>query len=291
MSLGGYLETLAARLAFKTLKSLPFATASALGGGIARLVGPRLGVSGRARRHLAMALPGLSPAEITTIVRGMWDNLGRTAAELPHLPRIRLGGQPAIDIVGFETVDRLLAEGRRIVFVSAHIGNWELLPLAATGRGIDLLYAYRAANNPAIDALIQAHRASPGVPKGAQGARALLKHLRGGGHLSFLIDQKMNDGIAVPFFGRLAMTAAAPVEMAMRYDAVLLPARVIRHPGPRFEIRIEPPVEPDRTLGHHAAVLGATTALNAVIERWVRETPEQWFWLHRRWPSTEIGTD
>jgi KDO2-lipid IV(A) lauroyltransferase len=100
-----------------------------------------------------------------------------------------------------------------------------------------------------------------------------------------LVDQKMNDGIAVPFFGRDAMTAPAIAELALRYDCTVLPARVERLPGAKFHVTVFPP-HPLPTSGDKAAdVLALMTTINATLEGWIRERPGHWFWLHRRWPD------
>jgi KDO2-lipid IV(A) lauroyltransferase len=109
--------------------------------------------------------------------------------------------------------------------------------------------------------------------------------LRRGAHLTMLADQKMNDGIPVPFFGRPAMTAPALAALALRFDCDLLPARVERLSGARFRLTVFPPLPLPRSGDHHADVATLMTRVNQTLERWVRDRPEQWFWLHRRWPD------
>ena len=267
---------------------LPLDRASALGGWLGRNIGPTLGVSKRARLNLAAAMPDLTSAQIENIVRGMWDNLGRVAAEYPHLRAIRVfepGGR--VETAGFEHVDHARAAGRRMIFFSAHLANWEIAALAAGQYGIDIAQIYRAANNPLVDRLVARLRGELGelIPKGALGSRRAVAALRRGGHLSMLVDQKLNDGIAVPFFGRRAMTAPALALLALHYDCDVLPARVERFEGVRFRLTIYPPLELPKSGNRNADVLGLMTAVNATLEGWIRERPEQWFWLHRRWPD------
>ncbi|MBI1985745.1 MAG: lauroyl acyltransferase, partial [Rhodospirillales bacterium] len=117
------------------------------------------------------------------------------------------------------------------------------------------------------------------------GARLLLKSLKEGKHLGMLVDQKMNDGIPVKFFGRDVMTAPALAELALRFDCPVVPARVVRLKGARFKLVIEPPLKLVRTGDHEADVVANMAQVNALIEKWVRDTPEQWLWLHNRWPD------
>jgi KDO2-lipid IV(A) lauroyltransferase len=282
-------EALGAHLLFGLFRVLPVDAASALGGFIARTVGPRLGGSKRAVINLRRAMPELSDSDIRRVVRGMWDNLGRVVAEYPHLGRFRVyekGGR--VEHVGTELVDPILAAGRPILFVSAHFGNWEVATLAATQRGLKVAQIYRAANNPHVDALVTEFRSIVGselIPKGMVAARRSMEALKDGRHLALLVDQKMNDGIAVPFFGRDAMTAPAVAQLAMRYNAAIIPARVERLEGAHFRLTVFPEVEHPRSGDRQADLRAILARVNGVIESWIRERPEQWFWLHRRWPD------
>ena len=289
LSFGQRLEGWGARTLFRFAGALPLSWASALGGMIARTIGPRLRVTRRARRHLAQAIPELTPQQQTTILRDMWDNLGRVAFEYPHVPRLRVyePGSP-VEIIGAEHLDAAAASGRPVLVFSGHLGNWEIGALAVVQRGLPLLQIYRAANNPAVESLMVAFRKTLGVEavsKGAKGGRRSATVIRAGGIVGMLVDQKMNDGIPVPFFGRDAWTAPALAKLALRYDAVVLPWRVERIGGPHFRLIVEPPLVLDQSGDLQADVLTAMTRVNAILERWIRHTPGQWFWLHRRWPS------
>jgi KDO2-lipid IV(A) lauroyltransferase len=284
------IEAGAAALFFAFAGTLRIDTASAFGGFLGRRVGPLLPVSHQARRNIAAALPDLSAPEIETVLRGMWDNLGRVAAEYPHLRRIRIGesGGGRIEIRGAEHLERTLAEGRRMILFSGHLANWEIAAMAAARYGIDIAQIYRSANNPIVDRLILRYRGRDGefIPKEAVGRRAVAA-LRRGAHLTILADQKLNEGIPVGFFGRPAMTAPALALLALRFDCAVLPARVERLGGARFRLTVEPPLPLPATGSRASDVSALMTAVNATLERWIRRRPEQWFWVHRRWPDEE----
>jgi KDO2-lipid IV(A) lauroyltransferase len=125
--------------------------------------------------------------------------------------------------------------------------------------------------------------------KGQDGARAALLHLRGGGSLGLLVDQKMNDGIAVPFFGRMAMTAPALARFALRFHMPIVPIRIIRLGPARFRLVCEPPLVIALTGDSTADTYAISLAMNATLERWIREDPSSWLWLHRRWPKAHPG--
>ena len=122
-------------------------------------------------------------------------------------------------------------------------------------------------------------------PKGAAGARAALSHLRQGGSLGMLVDQKMNDGIPVPFFGRPAMTAPALAQLALRYRIPVIPIRVIRRGPARFTMVVEAPLALPATGRRHDDIFALSLAINERLEHWIRQDPGAWLWLHRRWPK------
>jgi KDO2-lipid IV(A) lauroyltransferase len=274
------------------LRALGPAAASNVGGFVARLVGPRLSPSRVADANLRRALPELDEAARRRVIRAVWDNVGRVAGELPHLAALRrtVSG-PGWELAGEEHVRAVLQAGEPVLFFSGHFGNWEMMLPCAAEFGIALSGVYRAPSNPAVDALMLRLRLAalhPGATmfaKGASGARQMLKHVAAGRSLGLLADQKMNDGIPVPFFGRPAMTAPALAQFALRYGAPLLPARVDRIGPARFRIVCEAPIHAVDTGNRQADVMAVMTAVNATLERWVRADPGNWLWLHRRWPK------
>ena len=266
--------------------------ASGLGGRIARTVGPWLPVSRLGDANLRRALPGLDARQRARILRGVWDNLGRNAAELPHLASLRRTAcGPGWELVGAEHVERL--GGVPAMFFSGHIGDWEMvLPIAAQ-LGLSVSGFYRTASNARVDGFIQGMRERAlgsrisMFAKGAQGARGAMRHLQGGGSLGLLIDQKMNDGIAVPFFGTDVMTAPALAQLALRYRCVIVPVWVMRLGPARFRMICEAPLQIPVTGDRQADIYAIMRAANATLERWIRADPASWLWLHRRWPKSE----
>ena len=283
------LQALGARLMLGLFGLLPLDAASALGGWLGRTIGSRLAMNRRARRNIARALPELSEREIDGVIRGMWDNLGRVTAEYSHLHKFDCYDGGRIEVIGAEFVDELREDGRAGIFFSGHLANWEVCCLAATQRGVPIFQAYRAPNNPLIDPIIDRIRTralgTPRYAKGAQGARQLVKHLKSGDHLALLIDQKLNEGIPVPFFGRDAMTMVAMASFALKFDVPIVPAHVVRLGGARFRIIVEPPMEITPTGDRDADIANIMGRATAIVEGWIRENPAQWFWMHRRWPD------
>ena len=204
----------------------------------------------------------------------MWDNLGRTVAELPHIPALRW------EMVGAEHLAPIAARGGPAILVSGHLANWEVLPPALAGMGIRMGSVYRAADNAAVDALVNACRAAavageplPLFPKGAAGARAALRFLAQGGVLGMLADQKLNDGIAVPLLGVPAMTAPAPAQLALRFRCPVIPGRVQRLGPCRFRLVVDPPLPMPDMADRQAAIRALTLAINDRLSAWIRERP------------------
>jgi len=282
------LQGLAGHLFFALTRLFPITFASDLGGWAGRAIGPRLGITKRARRNLRNAFPDMSESEIETVVHDMWDNLGRTVMEYPLLGKIKVYTDDAhVEVVGAEHLDKLRDGDGPGIFFSAHLANWEIPPIVITKRGLKSHIVYRAPNNPYVNDLFERRHVSDGtlIPKGPAGARLALKALAAGDYLGMIVDQKMNDGIAVPLFGRDAMTAPALAQLALKFNCPVLPVRSERLGGVSFRVTCYPPLDLAPTGDRQADVLRITTEVNRIIEGWIRQRPAQWLWLHNRWPD------
>ena len=257
---------------------IPLDTASAIGGFIGRHILFHTGMNKKVLRNLEKALPELSAQTRQTIARDMWDNLGRVMAEYPHIQEF---DDSRVEVVGGEHLQQRIGAGGCIL-ASGHMANWEVLPVTISRLGLPPQLIYRHANNPYVDKLLHQIRTPMGITmarKGVEGARSAIKTLRKGKALGMLIDQKFNPGIAVPFFGRPAMSAPAVVDLAKAYHAPIVMIRIERTHGAHFRMTALPPVwigEDEPTYDHLAKV-------HAQLESWIRERPAQWLWLHRRW--------
>ena len=263
---------------------LPVDVASGLGGFIGRTIGPRLSVSRRASRNLEKALPGLDHRQI---LRDMWDNLGRIAAEFSHAEAF-LEDPSRMEITGLEHLDKLRDSGEPTLLFSGHIGNWELSNILSLRAKLPVNPVYRAPDNPHLDWLFESRLRTPEmqlIPKGPGGARLTVKLMGEGKSIVFYVDQKMNDGISVPFFGFPAMTAPALAALALKYKRRVVPFRVIRTKGAHFRAEILPPFHFADSGDREGDTMAAMCLVNNLLESWIREFPAQWLWLHRRWPK------
>jgi KDO2-lipid IV(A) lauroyltransferase len=286
------------RVLFAALRALPPASASTLAGRVASVIGPLLPVSRVADDNLRAALPGLDRAARRAIVRGVWENLGRTMGELPHLGDLReTAAGPGFEVQGAEHLRALTVSGGPAMMASAHIGNWEMLPVICAVYGVRAASFYRAAANPLVDAAIMALRqramartggAVPMFAKGAAGGRAAAAHLARGGYLGLLMDQKLNDGIEARLFGLPAMTAPAAAAFALHFRCPLLTGHVERLGPARLRLVVGPPLPVPHTGSRRGDILALTQSLNDEFERWIRGRPDSWLWLHRRWPKDVV---
>lgn len=281
-----YVAAIAARLALGLFRMLPLDTASAFGGWFGRTFGPHFGAHKVAVGNITRAMPELTPAQRSDALAGMWDNLGRVVAEYAHLENIRDAGR--IEVVGGEHVVAIRDSGKPAIFFSAHYGNWELMSLVGMQRQLPLVQVYRAANNPLTEEILQGLRKPVGgrhVPKGMQAARELLKALKRNECLAMMVDQKLSNGIAVPFFGRNAMTAPAIADLALRSSCPIVLIYAERLDGAHFRVTVEPPVMLEDTGNREQDTYNALLVINRRIEDLIRRRPDHWFWVHRRWPK------
>jgi KDO2-lipid IV(A) lauroyltransferase len=246
-----------------------------------RVVAPLARYDNRVRDNLAHVLPDLPAPEVRRLMRAVPDNAGRAIIEI-------YSGRQFVDRIRPLTpqgpgVDRLLDAGRRgqpVILVTGHFGNYDAPRawLIANGFRVGGLY------NPMANAFFNAHyvdaMASIGTPLFARGRRGLaemVRFLKSGGMVGMVVDQYMKHGPALPFFGQPAPTALSAADLALKYDALLVPIYGIRQPdGLSFAIRVEDPVPPSNPET-------MTRALNASLEALVRDHMDQWFWIHRRW--------
>lgn len=262
--------------------------ASAVGGAVLKVIGPLSGAHKTAERNLRIAFPQMPPEERRRILMAQWEGLGRTFAEFPQMDRLT-PASGRIEMVNGERLDAIAAEGKPVVFVSGHLSNWEIMPAVIANSGVICQMTYRAANNPYIDRAIIESRRRYGVklfaPKGGSGSREILDAMSRGESVALMNDQKFNNGVAAPFFGVTAHTAPGPTRLALRFGGVLQMMSVQRTRGARFRVVVHEPVQLEVTDDRTRDIENGVRQVNAFVEARVRERPEEWFWVHKRWPN------
>ena len=236
-------------------------------------------------KNLNIVFPKKAIRKKKKILRNMWFHFGRVIGEYPHLKNISVFDNPNINIIGIDNLLKPLKINKNCIFFSAHLGNWELSSHPLTQNGHSINFIYRSANNKLVDNLLNKIRAEYGVKlisKGKDGAKECIKALKGKENLGMLIDQKMNDGLSINFFGREAMTATAIAKLSLKFDCPVIPSICVRAKGIKFIIQYFRPISSKklRALGSERKIM---LYLNSYIEDWILKYPEQWIWIHNRW--------
>jgi Kdo2-lipid IVA lauroyltransferase/acyltransferase len=268
-----------------------------LAGGLMRIVGPWFPEHKVGRENLRAAFPEKSPQEIENILGGVWENLGRVAAEFAHIDRI-VYHDPSrpdpsrhvdvmIDDVTYARLKTLGDAGQPTVVVAAHLANWEIPALAPHLFGFKTSILYRRPNiGAASDAIVAMRERCMGtmVAAGLDAPLKLGRALGSGGTVALLVDQHTTQGVDVVFFGRLAKANPLAVQLARLTGAKIRGVRVVRLPdGNNFRAELTDEIPLVRKADGEIDIQATTQAITNVVEGWVREHPEQWLWLHRRW--------
>lgn len=275
-----FFEALGLALLMLIFRVMPADWASACGGLIGRSLGPKLAASRKALRHIRLAFPDMDDAQSKSILQGMWDNLGRTVAEYPHLYWL---SQKRVQYHYMQDVQYDLLKGGHGVLFSGHLGNWEVPPPSLAGFAEAPVHLmYRPPNNPYVDRMLQffrTRRTSVAThTKSATGGKEVMHALKDGAFLAILIDQKYNEGIDVPFFGQSAMTNPFFLKLARRYKLPLVPCFQRRVQGAHFEITVYPPIDYEGRSDEDVLA-----ECHRLLEAFITAHPDQWLWLHRRW--------
>jgi KDO2-lipid IV(A) lauroyltransferase len=258
-----------------------------------RTVGPWLPEHRLGRAQLMAAFPEKSAEEIERILLGVWDNLGRIAGEYARLDQLwdydrarpdagRTLSTPQTDA----RFDAMRDDGKPGFLFTAHLANWELPALAARADGLDFTVLYRRPNLSAVaDAVVELRHGSMGtlIAGGPDAPFRLARALEAGMHVGMLVDQHYGNGIEVTFFGRRCRVNPMLARLARHVDCPIYGTRAIRLPDHRLMVDLVGPIEVPRDPDGRVNVAGTMQAITSIVEGWVREHPEQWLWLHRRW--------
>jgi KDO2-lipid IV(A) lauroyltransferase len=275
---------------------LPRGAARSLGAGVAAVM---FALMPRLRRvaeiNLRIAFPDWDEGKRKQVIRGMVRQLGWMGGEFSQFPKY--SAEKIRDVVEIDGLENFLAAERRgkgVLFLTGHFGAWELAPFAQARYGHPLYFLARAVENPRVDALVNSYRTMCGnkpVEKN-QSARAVLRALGEGGTVGILADQNTlpEEGTFVDFFGVQACTTTGIARMALHTDVAVVPGYILWDASLRkYRLKLEPAVELVRSGDLEKDVKENTQRFTKVIERVVRENPEQWVWVHKRWKTRPEG--
>jgi len=245
--------------------------------------------------NLRIAFPDWSDDRGKKVIRGMLRNLGWMAAEFVRLPKYSKENiEETVALDGHENFLEGQRRGKGVLYLTGHIGAWELSSFAHALYGFPLHYMARRIDNPRIDALVNSYRCLPGnrpIFKN-ESARVMLKVLKDAGTIGILADQNTMPGEAVfvDFFGKQASTTTGIARVALHTDAAVVPGYAVWDESlGKYRLRFEPPIELIRTGDMERDVVENTQRFTKVIEDIIRKYPDQWVWVHRRWNTRPKG--
>jgi KDO2-lipid IV(A) lauroyltransferase len=263
-------------------------TASAFGRWFLKAIGRFVGKAAPIQRNLMLAFPALGEGAREALLREVWGNAGAVLGEYPHFKAICHDDfEGHFEFVEKWNLDDYRAGKRHGVFVSAHVGNWELCAAAAGRQGIPITVIYAPSRNPFIDRMLRRRREALGcrLVSLEEGARPLIRELSEGRSVGLVVDTRDDDGVPIPFFGLDKLTTVAPARLALRFGCDLIPVRIERLGDARFRLTVYEPVRPDPALGSDKdRAIQMMREVNRLFERWIRERPQQWLCTKRAWP-------
>lgn len=284
--LGHYLTNMVIVGVIRCALALPYALrVRGVGRLFQHILGPLAGYRKRALTNLALIWPDMPEDERRGIASRCLNNVGRTFIEnysARDFPKRMARNTPKGP--GFDALTQAAAKGQPVILVTGHFGNYEATRAALVARGHDIGGLYRDMKNPYFNAHYVKTMESfggPVFPQGRRGTTGFVRHLKNGGQLVLLFDQHVQFAPILDFMGEPARTALSAAELALRYDALLIPFYSVRRPdGLNFDCELEAPVP-------HSDALTMTQSLNDSLSARITAHPDQWFWVHRRWRSFE----
>ena len=278
-----FIEFIFVYILFIFFKLLGYRISSNLGFLIGKIFGPMF-------RSKKLIVDNLKKSNISIrqnyieVASNVLGNYGRIFSEYPFLKNFRQGKlNKYIEINGKNYLENILKEKKRVVFVSGHFNNFELMAMQLEKLGIELSAIYRPLNNIFLNKIMEKIRKNyickNQIKKGMAGTRQIIKNLKKGSSVALMIDQRVREGSKVKFFGNFATTTTIPAQLIKKYKCELVPIYIERKDKYYFKMHISKPIK----LSSKKSTEEITLFLNSVLEKMILKNPEQWIWTHDRW--------
>lgn len=253
---------------------------------IARSFGHHLRVTKIAEKNLNNVFK--QNMDTAKIIPQIWDNFGKYIGEFPFINELSDKEMQSMFVMeGTENVKSYQDAKKPFLLFLAHQANWDFVIRHITDIYPKFAIIYRKANNPYVDKEILQTRSRDEnvlmIAKGSSGVKGLVRAIKNGYSIAMLVDQKMNDGIEVPFFGRPAMTANSIAKLSLQYNYPIIPCQLIRTKDNCFKAILHPEIKYQPTDNKEKDVYNIMLLINQTLEQWITENPSQWFWFHNRW--------
>ena len=283
-----FLEFILVIFFFLVFKIIGLKLSSDLGEIIGKYFGPLFRKKTIAKKNILIAFPNFNEKSINEMIDRMWKNIGRIFGEYIHINKFSVIDQKKkIVFTNKSNIEILYKNNKPIVFFSGHFANFELMAKCLQELGFDIGAIYRPLNNiflnPIMEFIRKKYICPIQIEKGSNGTKKLIKHISNNNPLALMVDQRLSSSIRVPFFDQPATTTITPAQLAIKYDALLVPVFLKRLEKTNFEFFIEEPLITNRTNDYDKDIFNITQSMNKKIEEFIKKDPAHWLWSHDRW--------
>ncbi|MEY4096754.1 MAG: hypothetical protein RLZZ102_438 [Pseudomonadota bacterium] len=284
-----FLEFILVIFFFLVFKIIGLKLSSDLGEIIGKYFGPLFRKKIIAKRNILIAFPNFNEKSINEMIDRMWKNIGRIFGEYIHINKFSIidNSKKKIVFTNRDDAEILKKNNKPIVFFSGHFANFELMAKCLQELGFDIGAIYRPLNNiflnPIMEFIRKKYICPIQIEKGSNGTKKLIKHISNNNPLALMVDQRLSSSIRVPFFDQPATTTITPAQLAIKYDALLVPVFLKRLEKTNFEFFIEEPLITNRTNDYDKDIFNITQIMNKKIEEFIKRDPAHWLWSHDRW--------
>ena len=284
-----FLEFVIVIIFFLIFKIIGLKLSSDLGEIIGKYFGPLFRKKTIAKKNILIAFPDLNEKSINGMIDRMWKNIGRIFGEYIHTNKFSIIDPEKIKIffANKNNIEILNKNNKPIVFFSGHFANFELMAKCLQELGFNIGAIYRPLNNiflnPIMEFIRKKYICPIQIEKGSNGTKKLIKHISNNNPLALMVDQRLSSSIRVPFFDQPATTTITPAQLAIKYDALLVPVFLKRLEKTNFEFFIEEPLITNQTNDYDKDIFNITQIMNIKIEEFIKRDPAHWLWSHDRW--------
>ena len=284
-----FLEFILVIFFFLVFKIIGLKLSSDLGEIIGKYFGPLFRKRTIAKKNILIAFPNFNEKSINEMIDHMWKNIGRIFGEYIHINKFSIidNNKKKIVFTNRNDAEILKKNNKPIVFFSGHFANFELMAKCLQELGFNIGAIYRPLNNiflnPIMEFIRKKYICPIQIEKSPNGTKKLVKHISTNNPLALMVDQRLSSSIRVPFFDQPATTTITPAQLAIKYDALLVPVFLKRLEKTNFEFFIEEPLITNRTNDYDKDVFNITQIMNIKIEEFIKRDPAHWLWSHDRW--------
>ena len=274
---------------FSIFKIIGLKNASNLGGILGRFIGPLFRSKLVIKQNINIGLGDIDEKKETEIIDGMWSNIGRTFAEYVFLKDFKFNKTDFdhMKLDGLKYLEEIKKSNEPVIFYSGHFANFELMAMELDKFGIKCAAIYRPLNNlflnPLMEYLRMKYICPNQIPKGRPGMREIINKVKNGYSIALMVDQRVGEGLRIPFFNRPAQTTTIPAQLSLKYDCNLVPISLKRVGNISFEMTVHEPYKIQKTGDADQDTKNITLKINQIIEKMIIKNPTQWLWSHNRW--------